>query len=102
MIASRIPSLAEVAEVARQDGRLTCALRDFLDGFYAAPSPEKIRDEPAKLALTLRDDGLATPTLPLCAITYAVSIGSRNRAGSSTPTASSIHRISLRRHTACA
>lgn len=59
MNASRIPSLVEVAEVARQDGNLTYALRDFLDGFYAAPSREKIRDEPARLALTLRDDGLA-------------------------------------------
>jgi len=59
MIASRIASLAEVAEVARQDGHLNCALRDFLDGFYTAPSLEKIREEPAKLALILRDDGLA-------------------------------------------
>lgn len=59
MIARRISSLREVAEVARHDGRLSYALRDFLDGFHTDPAPEKLRDEPLFLASLLDDAGLA-------------------------------------------
>lgn len=59
MTTGRISSLKQVAEVARHDGQLRHALRDFLDGFYAAPMPEKVHDEPARLAPSLNDDGFA-------------------------------------------
>lgn len=59
MTAPRIDSLSEVAKVARREGRFSNALRDFLDGFYAEPAPEKLRDEPELLASSLHDGGLA-------------------------------------------
>lgn len=59
MNAKRISSLSEVAEIARKDGRLSYALRDFLDGFYAEPAEEKVRDEPPFLTSALDDGGLA-------------------------------------------
>jgi hypothetical protein len=59
MIAHRISSLREVAEVARHEGRLSGPLRDFLDGFYAEPSAEKLQDEPSLLHEALKDNGVA-------------------------------------------
>lgn len=59
MIAQRISSLKEVAELARHEGSLSYALRDFLDGFYAEPTPEKLREEPALLNTSFKDGGIA-------------------------------------------
>jgi hypothetical protein len=46
MSAHRIFSLKDVAEVVNQNGDFSHTLRDFLDGFYSDPAPEKIQDEP--------------------------------------------------------
>ncbi len=59
MIAQRISRLSDVAEMARQKGNLSFPLRDFLDGFYAAPSDDKLSGEPELLAEALGDDGFA-------------------------------------------
>lgn len=59
MIAPRISSLKEVAEVVLEDGQLSHALRDFLDGFYADPSSGKLREEPVRLTEALPDGAVA-------------------------------------------
>lgn len=59
MIAPRISTLKEVAEVARTETRLSGALRDFLDGFHAEPSSEKLEEEPAQLIDALPDGTVA-------------------------------------------
>jgi hypothetical protein len=59
MIAERIATLKMVAEMVERDGQLSFALRDFLDGFYEAPSCDKLTDEPPFLTNSLHDDGFA-------------------------------------------
>ncbi len=59
MIANRVASLQEVAGLAAIDGGIRDSLRDFLDGFYAAPSLEKLKEEPDHLQDELGDDGFA-------------------------------------------
>ncbi len=59
MIAKRIGSLVEVAEIAAREGSIGYPLRDFLDGFYAAPDRSKLEDEPPLLTQALNDDGFA-------------------------------------------
>jgi hypothetical protein len=59
MSTERVRSLAAVAEAASAAGGLSYPLRDFLDGFYAAPSPEKLSEEPRRLAGALGDGGVA-------------------------------------------
>ncbi len=59
MIAQRISSLREVAGAACDQRQFSHALRDFLDGFYAAPDVNKLLDEPKCLDASLKDDGLA-------------------------------------------
>jgi hypothetical protein len=58
-IAQRLASLAEVAQVSNTSERFAMACRDFLDGFYEAPTEEKLRPEPPKLAPSLEDEGYA-------------------------------------------
>jgi hypothetical protein len=58
-IAARIGSLAAVAKAADTPENFFYALRDFLDGFYPAPSAEHLRDEPERLAARLNDDSYA-------------------------------------------
>jgi len=43
-------SLAEVAELAAQNESFDFCLRNFLDGFYAAPEPTALQAEPSRLA----------------------------------------------------
>lgn len=62
-IAQRIPSLAEVAEYSDTPEHFSLAFRDFLDGFYEAPSDEKLRAEPADLRMKLNDAGYANAYL---------------------------------------
>lgn len=62
-IAERIVSLAEVAECSDNSEHFSLSFRDFLDGFYADPSDEKLRDEPADLRATLNDGGHANAFL---------------------------------------
>ncbi len=59
MIADRISSLKEVAEVVRREGEIRYALRDFLDGFYAEPTADKLLEEPTWLTEALSDGGVA-------------------------------------------
>jgi len=59
MIAERIASLAEVAQIALQAGSLTFALRDFLDGFYADVDLQKLSEEPPRISAALNDNGFA-------------------------------------------
>jgi hypothetical protein len=59
MIAERIASLAEVAEIALQEGSLSFALRDFLDGFYADTDLQKLSEEPQRISAALDDNGFA-------------------------------------------
>jgi hypothetical protein len=59
MIAERIASLAEVARIALQEGSLSFALRDFLDGFYADVNLQKLSEEPQHISAALDDNGFA-------------------------------------------
>lgn len=59
MIAQRIASLQEVAGAVREGEKLRDPLRDFLDGFYADPRPERLAEEPPLLAGALNDGGFA-------------------------------------------
>lgn len=59
MIAERIASLAEVARIALQEGSLSFALRDFLDGFYADVDLQKLSEEPQHISAALDDGGFA-------------------------------------------
>jgi len=59
MSVERISSLKEVAEAARGEKSFSYPLRDFLDGFYADPKPEKLFDEPPLLIDSIKDEGLA-------------------------------------------
>jgi hypothetical protein len=59
MIAERIASLAEVAQIALQEGSLSFALRDFLDGFYADVVLQKLSEEPQHISEALDDGGFA-------------------------------------------
>lgn len=59
MIAPRVSSLKEVAEVARSEGQLRYALRDFLDGFYADPDSDKLQEEPEFLREAWPDGAVA-------------------------------------------
>ena len=60
MISGERPqSLAAVAGAASDAEALSFALRNFLDAFYASPSPERLTKEPLRLAALLSDDGLA-------------------------------------------
>jgi hypothetical protein len=59
MIAERIASLAEVAQIALQEGSLSFALRDFLDGFYADVNLQKLSEEPQHISAALDDNGFA-------------------------------------------
>ncbi len=59
MIAKRISSLKEVAEISREQNTFSYALRDFLDAFYNDPTFEKLAEEPALLSTSLNDNGLA-------------------------------------------
>lgn len=56
---NRPQSLAAVAEAASDAEAFSFALRNFLDAFYAAPSADRLTDEPQRLAAALSDDGLA-------------------------------------------
>ncbi len=55
----RPKTLAEVAAIGRDEERLSFAIREFLDEFYAEPLPERLEEEPRSLTTTLHDDGLA-------------------------------------------
>ena len=59
MIAPRLQSLQEVAAAVLGGQQFNFALRDFLDGFYADPRPEKLKDEPSFLQASLGDSGFA-------------------------------------------
>lgn len=59
MSVERISSLREVAEIARSEKNFSYPLRDFLDGFYADPKPEKISEAPPLLINFVNDEGLA-------------------------------------------
>ena len=59
MIAERVANLAEVARLAAEEGSISFPLRDFLDGFYASPSPARLAEEPRLLCSELHDDGFA-------------------------------------------
>jgi hypothetical protein len=59
MIAQRISTLAEVAQLAAQEREWSFPLRDFLDGFQAEPAFEKLTEEPQKISHLLDDGGLA-------------------------------------------
>ena len=59
MIVERVASLAEVAEIALQEGSLSFALRDFLDGFYADTDLQKLSEEPQRISAALDDNGFA-------------------------------------------
>ena len=59
MIAERIASLAEVAQIALQEGSFSFALRDFLDGFYADVDLQKLSEEPQRISVALDDGGFA-------------------------------------------
>jgi hypothetical protein len=77
MIAERIASLAEVARIALQEGSLSFALRDFLDGFYADVNIQKLSEEPQHISAALDDNGFADAYLAavcdhLCRL-YALS-----------------------------
>jgi len=58
-IAERVSSLAEVAKLSDSPESFSLAFRDFLDGFYEAPSDEKLRAEPADPTMALQDGGYA-------------------------------------------
>jgi hypothetical protein len=58
-IAQRVASLAEVAELSDTPENFSLAFRDFLDGFYEAPSDGRLRGEPADLRAALQDGGYA-------------------------------------------
>jgi len=51
--------LAEVARAATDETAFSFCFRDFLDEFYAHPSPAKLREEPPLLADVLHDGGRA-------------------------------------------
>lgn len=59
MIAERIASLVDVAALTKTQEDFSALLRDFLDGFYPAPLPEKVMDEPDLLCDVLHDGGMA-------------------------------------------
>ena len=59
MIVERVASLAEVARIALQEGSLSFALRDFLDGFYADVNLQKLSEEPQHISAALDDNGFA-------------------------------------------
>lgn len=62
-IAERVSSLAEVAQLADTPESFSLAFRDFLDGFYEAPSQEKLSSEPGDLRAVLNDRGYANAYL---------------------------------------
>ena len=55
----RPASLAEVARESSDETALSFHLRDFLDEFYAQPSPARLEEEPPLLADLLKDGGRA-------------------------------------------
>jgi hypothetical protein len=57
--AARIGSLAAVAEATATREQFFHALHDFLEGFYAEPSAERLREEPIRLTDRLGDDDYA-------------------------------------------
>ncbi len=54
-VAQRIPSLKAVSETIAEDGALSFALRDFLDGFYEQPCERAFADEPPRLDGLVKD-----------------------------------------------
>ena len=65
---SREPeSMAEAVRGVRSNDEFGYAVRNFLDDFYRTPTPELLAEEPARLAETLDDDGVADAWLAAAA-----------------------------------
>lgn len=58
-VASHLDSIAALAEQSRTKELFSFALRDFLDGFRANPTPSTLLDEPVLLTPVLHDNGYA-------------------------------------------
>ncbi len=54
----RLASLAEVARHALESGEFWFGFKDFLDGFYPAPTPGALTEEPSLLADQLKDGAM--------------------------------------------
>ena len=70
----RVSSLSEVARRADSEKEFSYLLRDFLDGFYEAPSATAFAEEPVMLAPVLVDDGRADAYLAAGSGHYGINL----------------------------